>query len=179
MNTKNIKILIDAFYEGKTNPEEELLLQKYFNGNEIAQELLIEREIFLQLYEPNPTDVPDLLKSKLTNLIDSLDRKEKKKIRITKTKMIQWTSIAASIAILVSAGLYMNKLSFDEGNQTLSEKSEVATAMYSQISETEYAELKSALLLFSSNFSKGIEQLDEMNNNLEKTSDILNKTFKR
>ena len=58
MKTSEIKKLVEAFYNGETTIEEEKLLLSYFQGEDIAEELLKERDLFLDLYKSEPIDVP-------------------------------------------------------------------------------------------------------------------------
>lgn len=175
MKTNEIKKLIESFYDGKTSQSEELLLLNYFSNENVAEELLDEKEIFLQIYEPEAVDVPKSLEHKLEILIDELAEKESKKKSPTRYLML-WSSIAASIAIVFAVGIYVNNLSIQSDEALLSK--EQATTRTVSITDAEYLEAENAMRLLSNNFNKGMQQLDEMHLNLEKTNRILNETFK-
>lgn len=171
MKTDEIKKLLDAFYEGNTSPEEELLLKNYFNSSDVADELLDEKQIFLGFFEYSPISVPNSLESKLENLIDVLDKRNEKK-KLTLKNMVTWISVAASVAILISVGFYVNNGALRGDNQALVE------SVNSKMSAEEVVEVENALLLLAANFNKGLGQIDEVKGSFERTSDILNETFK-
>lgn len=171
MKTDEIKKLLDAFYEGNTSPEEELLLKNYFNSSDVANELLDEKEIFLGFFEHSPVVVPNALEAKLERLIDTLDKENKKK-KLTVKNMVTWLSVAASVAILISVGFHLNKGAIQGDNQALVE------SVNSKMSEKEVVEVENALLLLAANFNKGLGQIDEVKGNFDRTSNILNETFK-
>lgn len=175
MKTNEIKKLIESFYDGTTSQREELLLLNYFSNEDVAEELLDEKEMFLQLYEPEEVDVPKSLALKLDSLIDDLAENETKKKAPTR-HLLLWSSIAASIAILLAVGMYVNNLSIT-GNDSLLANEQQTTNTVS-VTDAEYLEAENAMRLLSANFNKGMQQLDEMHLNLEKTNKILNETFK-
>lgn len=176
MNINEIKKLIESFYAGETSLSEELLLFNYFSNENVAEELVEEKEMFLQLYEPDPVDVPKSLAHNLESLIDELAEKEPKKKSPAK-RIVLWSSVAASIAIVVSAGIYMNNLSIQGDNSMLVNKQQGNNSQ--EVTDAEYMEAENAMRLLSYNFNKGMQQLDDMHENLEKTNRILNETFKK
>lgn len=112
-------------------------------------------------------NVPADLEAKLSNLIDSLDAKEKRSKR-----NIFWISgIAASMVILFSIGFfYHSENTYDTPittNHIIIENPEEASI-----------EAKKALMKVAVNFNKGMEQLNLLSDNLQKTNNILNKTLK-
>jgi len=178
MNANDIKRLIEAFYNGETTAEEENLLLNYFRGEDVAEELLGERDLFLNLYKSEPVNVPEDLGMKLENLIDELAEKETVKVSLkpqqSKRNMLKWAgSIAAGIAILVTAGLIFNKQ--DTATVVPTAKTETVT----EEDEEKIKEAQDALMLLSTKFNKGMDQLASASANLDKTNDILNKTFNR
>ena len=119
----------------------------------------------------NEIDVPDGLGLKLETLIDRLDKEEMHSKRKAKQIRLQIGSIAASIVILISIGLYIN----------LSGKIKIfAVSQTETINDPEvaYREAERALALVSENFNKGLEQLAIVSNEMEKTNKTLEKTFK-
>lgn len=171
MNIDDIKKLLESFYEAKTSPEEELLLLNYFNSTDIADELIAEREVFLGFYESEALNIPSNLESKLTQLIDEQSKINSKPKQRTQL-FLKWASIAACFALLVSSVFYFNNVSLQGDNQALIDNID-------DMSKEQYIEMENALRLFSSNFDKGLKQLDDVRENLEKTNDILNDTFKK
>ena len=179
MTVEKIKKLIELYYNGETNCDEELLLSNYFKGTEVAEELNDEKEVFLQLYEKDEIVVPSSLATTLNSLIDSLGKSEEKKKR--PAKVMLWAGIAASVAIVISAGIYLNTPTF-KGNYsgiTAEEQSSGSNDHIArqQFTEAEYIQAEDAMLLLAANFSKGMEQLDDVNDKLEEANHILNGIF--
>jgi len=178
MSTDNIKKQIEAFYNGETTPEEEQILFGYFSGKDVAEELFDEKKLFLKMYEAADfPDVPPMLASKLSNLIDELSLKEEVKAvtiqpQQNKRKLWLWagSAAAAGIALLVSVGI-----SFNDKPSIIDTQTATITAEDQQ----KIKEAQEALLLLSSNFNKGMDQLAVVSQNLDKTNDILTKTLKR
>ena len=114
-------------------------------------------------------EVPAYLETKLSNLIDRLAASEK---RSKRNAHIFWISgIAASVAILFLIGFFY---SHKNAPDTL------ITSNHIIIDDPEIGsiEAQKALLLIAVNFNKGVEQLNLLSDNLQKTNDILNKTLK-
>jgi len=171
MDTGEIKKLIEAFYNGETSAEEEQILFDYFDGENVAEELLDERKIFLQMNEKDNIDIPSGLEARLDSLIDELARAEETKKQPKKKQLWAWAgSVAAGIALLIFAGIHFSK----EQNPVIPTVTVAETEDQQKIEEAQ-----KALLLLSSNFNKGVDQLSLVSTNLDKANDILNKTFNR
>ena len=113
-------------------------------------------------------NIPVDLESKLSDLIDSLEAKEKRSKRT-----VFWISgMVASMILLFSIGFFHNaETTFDTpiaSNHIIIEDPEIASI-----------EAQKALMKIAVNFNKGIEQLNLLSDNLQKTNEILNKTFKQ
>lgn len=93
MSTEDIKKLIAAFYNGETSIEEEKLLYRYFNSDDVAEELICEKEYFLQIQNIGQTPIPIGFTDKIDELFDNLERKEKSRKKL-------WISIASAAAIV-------------------------------------------------------------------------------
>lgn len=186
MKTNDIKILLEAFYNGETNADEERLLMEYFKGEDVAEELKDDQTIFLAMYEAESVDVPLSLESKLNSLVDELSEKEnqetvKVEIRPQTNRRAMWAwigSAAAGVAILISAGLF-----FGKSTTSIPDEPVVAHAQPDQeLSEADkqaVKEAEEALILLSSKFNKGVNQLALVSSNIDKTNEILNKAFNR
>ncbi|MDH6307678.1 hypothetical protein M2451_000127 [Dysgonomonas sp. PFB1-18] len=170
MDTNEIKILLEAFYNGETSQAEEQKLLDYFNSDNVAEELFQEKELFLKLNEPDTINYPQELEFKLNNLIDDLARKESVKPAQNKQKLWLWAgSAAAGVALLISAGLYINNKTEEVTNTDIT-----AAAPEDRL---KMEEAREALILLSSNFNKGVSQLEIISENIDKTHEILNKTI--
>ena len=87
--------LIERFFEGQTSNEEEQELYAYFSGKNVPEHLLPYREVFAY-FETG-------IKEEESNH-QITDRKINKSPRNNKMKI--WASIAASLLILISFGIY-------------------------------------------------------------------------
>jgi len=119
----------------------------------------------------NKIDVPAGLESRLEILIDRLDKEEMQSKRKAKQVRLWAGGIAASIVALISVGLYIN--SSDKMN--ISNASQTATINDPEVA---YREAERALVLVSQNFNKGLAQLAMVSDEIEKTNNTLDKTFK-
>ena len=175
MSNNDIKKLIDAFYNGETNKEEEQTLRNYFNSNDVTDELQNEKTLFLQLYENDALEVPPTLEKKLSKTIDRLERQEKEQFirrKTLKKLWIQAVSVAAGVALLISIGLFSNREKIENHVDT-------AFTQLSDEDQQKIREAEEALLLLSSAFSKGIEQMAVVSANLDKAITILNNSINR
>lgn len=162
MDTKDINKLLNSFYEGQTSQEEEKVLYKFFTEDNISEDMASEKHIFLKFYSEQQNDIPPHLEEKLSSLIDSLDKEEHHKLRpsvglpIEKTdKSWRWViSIAASILIIISAGIFTYL-----GNNN---KTPMLVDTYSN-PEDAYIETQKTLLLVSNKLNKGIKQVEKVN----------------
>lgn len=182
MKTDEIKIMLDAFYNGETTAEEEQILLKYFRREDVAEELLDEKEVFLAMYKAEPVNVSPALSSKLESLIDELaledEQRVEPKTQHTRKHLLRWVgSAAACIAMLISATFYFNNKP-DVGDGTTAPDQQ-AIENLSEADKKALKEAEDALILLSSNFNKGVNQLELVSSSLDKSSEILNKTLNR
>ena len=187
MKTDDIKILLEAFYNGETNADEERLLMEYFKGEDVAEELKDEQAIFLAMYEAEPVDVPLSLELKLSSLVNELSEKESKETEKVEMKpqtnrRIMWTwigSAAAGVAILISAGIFFSKSTTTIPGEPVVAQQQPGQPEMSEADKKALKEAEEALILLSSKFNKGVNQLAVVSSNIDKTNEILNKTFNR
>lgn len=181
MDINRIKILLQDFYDGETSPEEEKILSDYFKSERVADELAQEKEIFLHLYNSeNTIDVPPTLEVKLENLIDGLANEQKKiETKPKSRKLVIWIgSVAASVAILLSVGLYF-KENQHETVILVQKENQIKDNKVTTSEEASIEEAQKALVLLAQNFNKGVNQINRVSENIEKTNKILDKTFNR
>jgi len=112
-------------------------------------------------------DVPVDLEAKLSSLIDSLEAKEKR----SKRNLFWLSGIAASMVILFSIGLF-------HYSENTYETPIASNHIIIENPEEAIEEAKNALIKVAVNFNKGMEQLNLLSDNLQKTNYILNKTIK-
>ncbi len=108
MDYKEIKILLDSYYNGETSLEEEKLIHEFFKGDNIPLELMKEKELFESYQKIKIESNPD---HKLNNeLIGLIEQKWEKSTKGKFRKVIKWSmSAAASIAVMLSIYFYYNQ----------------------------------------------------------------------
>lgn len=173
MKTDEIKKILEDFYNGETNAAEEQALFDYFDSDNIAEELIDEKKVFLELYNTTPVGVPSGLENRLDSLIDKLSAEEEKKVSRNRKQLWIWIgSVAATIALLFSATHYINNRS-KEGQGLAIEN------IKTNEDEKALEEAQKALILLSTNYNKGVSQLSMASASINKTTEILNKTLKQ
>ena len=118
----------------------------------------------------NQIEVPGDLEAKLSKLIDRLDAEEKRSKR--NVNLYRISGIAACVAVLLSIGFFYSPKNTPDNTLTANNHIVITDP------ETASIEAEKALILVATNFNKGMKQLDILTENLEKTHNILNKTFK-
>lgn len=167
MDIKDIESLLHSFYEGETSKEEEKILSDFFETESIPKDMEDERRIFLKLYSAQQNNVPAHLEEKLNTLIDNLAEEESHKtshiVLPTRhlTKPVRWAmSIAASVLIILSAGIFAHFGNNGNNNEMLVDT-------YSSPEEA-YLETQKTLLLVSGKLNKGIKQIEKVNDIIDK-----------
>jgi len=100
MNTDEIKKMLDKYFMAKTSTEEEVKLAEYFNNQEIDSDLLPYASLFRYFSHEKQTKAPENAGKKLFEL-------QKKSAK--KRNIINWSSIAATLLIVLTIGVYFNK----------------------------------------------------------------------
>jgi hypothetical protein len=118
-------------------------------------------------------EVPENLASKLETLIDELSEKESKTKRRTARIQLWAASVAASVVLCISAGLF-----FHSGKEVNSPFTAQSTDTLTD-PEQAYAEAEKALVMVSLNFNKGLDQMAMAMNEIEKSNKKLNEILKR
>ena len=142
MDVNEIRKLLEHFYDGQTNEEEERILKHYFNSEKIVPELEKEKAFFCQL------SMYDGLEQRISSHIDSLAAKEK----TIRKAPIRWIAgIAASILIIVFAGLYLGNNRTDPFYQDTYATPEEA-----------YPATEKAITLLASKINKGLKSVEKI-----------------
>ena len=72
-----IKNLLNAYYEGKTNTAEEKRLYKFFSQTDVPQELSADKKLFLSLSSLQETpEIPSGLESRIASCVDGWEQEE-------------------------------------------------------------------------------------------------------
>lgn len=184
MKVNEIEKLLARYYDGTTSEAEEKELKRFFAEEDVPAHLLAEKEIFAQLAgceassrndeteaPPSPT-IPKGLESRINSLIDEWDTHERQVQKVKKhthTLRLQWIgSIAASLLILFSVGMYLYKPYTPPTPQDTCATPEEA-----------YAQAQRALIMLSSNLNKGIEKVETVQETTEKIQENVNEQLNR
>jgi len=173
MKEEEVKKLLESFYNGYTTIEEEEILMHFFATEDVPEELLPDKEFFIQLiHKEKDENIPVGFENKLDNLIDEWSEKDVIKYNIGKkksnrTSWIWFGGIAASLLLLFSIWTFTD----DEQSYR---SSRVDT--YSN-PEDAYKETEKVLLLIAENLNKSLEQVETVQNEMENVDNILIKQF--
>jgi len=166
MEIFEIEKLIADFYEGKTSVDQEKELMHFFETQEVPPHLLADKELFQEMYSScNEIEVPPHLEQKLSILIDSWEKKEKRVKPHQEKRIINWhwvSGVAAGLFLILSIGLYTH----------IEWQEPVLTDTYSN-PEDAYKEAQNALLLVSNNLNKGVSKLENAQKDMRKVNKIL------
>jgi hypothetical protein len=148
MDLKEVKIILSRYYEGLTTEEEESALAEYFAGDDVAEELYIDREWFRHsgdIKVPEPGEDFSVRLSAVAKPDNSFSYR--KSIRV-----IRYSRIAATIALLISGYLIAQNI-FSKPAYMKDTYSDPQMAM---------AEVQRVLAEVSLNMKKGAEGLPEL-----------------
>lgn len=148
-NNDKLSVLLSHFYEAQTSEQEEERLKQIIAVSSASDEELTaeEKEFFSQMFPPEGFE------QRMAEHIDSLTKERKRKARIVDMRRGKWIAgIAASVAIVVSVGLYLNR----------QDSESIYTDTYNSPEEA-YQETKYALSMFSNTLNKGYAKLEEIN----------------
>ncbi len=130
MESVKIKKILDAYFEGTTNLEEEKALQNYFNNGKVADDLVQYQPIFAGL---------KAAKEERSNKAFTLPKSKPKIIKK------QWYSAAAILVVAFGIGSFY----FSQPHYSQEERDALAA----------FEKSKNAMMLLSENLNKGAEQL--------------------
>lgn len=172
MKVNEIEKLLIRYYDGETTEAEEKELKRFFTQEEVPAHLLAEKELFIQFEKLSAPATPKGLEDRLDGLIDQWDTHDRRTTSIkkhTRTIRMQWiASIAASVLILFSVGLYLYKPYERPVPQDTCATPEEA-----------YAEAQKALLILSSTLNKGIKQVEVVQETTEKIHENVTEQLNR
>ncbi|CAM1343614.1 hypothetical protein [Tenacibaculum amylolyticum] len=141
MELANIEKLLEKYLEAETSLQEEQTLRMYFTSGNVASHLEEYAMLFGYFKESQSEIYTKTIKLKPEN---------------KRKKNFKWLSVAASLALLVSA--YVGKIEYDKYQQKLY-----------------FAQVKEALQMVSLNLNKGNDALYAVSNNLNKGTEAVAK----
>jgi len=101
LSTDNIEEILRKYFDGKTSVEEERLLKDYYARDKNSDSSSVDQSLFLFLNQDTNSFVNN-------DLLWTSIREEEKKHQNRKKIIYQITSIAASVIIVLSIGLWYN-----------------------------------------------------------------------
>lgn len=172
MDKDKIKELLGRFFDGTTTREEEELLIRYFDQEDIPEEWSNEKQMFQQLATIRHTQVPipSGLEERLGKQIDVWAEREKKSVHppLLHHRRIWWsTSIAACLLLAGSISLKILQPAKD---------TPLPPDLTPQMALTE---TERALYLFSSTLNKGVKQMTIAQQTTQRVQENINQTLNR
>lgn len=141
MELANIEKLLEKYLEAETSLQEEQILRDYFTSGKVAPHLE-EYTMLFGYFQKSQSE--------------SYTKTIKLKPETKKKKNFKWLSVAASLALLVSA--YVGKVEYDKYKRD----------MY-------FAQVKETLQMISSSLNKGNDALYAVSDNLNKGTEAVAK----
>lgn len=166
MDTRQIQILLEKYFEGLTSLSEEALLYNYFSGDVIAEELLPYREQFRLLQagrEPLPVDMA--FDERLAGLLVD-DATLELPVPVRRIRLFPRLAAAAAIALLIGSSVLMVVQQRSGRNKDTFSDPQLA-----------YLEAQKTLLYVSKTMNKGMEPLKNVSKINEGTGHL--KTLKK
>lgn len=154
MKEDTIRHLLEKYYNGETDVNEEKILEDYFMHDEVSAEFSVDKEVFCRLAEIKENDEPTVPEGMDKRISDNIDMWEKqgkadKPRYYTLYKYV--SGIAAAVVILIGISVFMPK------NQ---EDSAVMQDTFDNPQEA-YMATENALQLFAEAFNKGDAQIEK------------------
>lgn len=155
MDLKQIKFLLEKYYNGESTLGEEKILLKYFKSDNISNEFIADKDIFL--YNLDEKHKIDSLPDYSNEIWDAIQLNNKETIqkqpKISSYRILQ---IAAGIAILL-ASYFLSKDHLNTQTKT------IQFADTYDNPEDAYIETKKTLLYVSQLLNSGTEHLEPIN----------------
>jgi hypothetical protein len=164
MNSEEIRLLLERYYDGDSTNEEEQLLKDFFNRTDIPEDLHSDRDIFR--YYLHPAVIPEPTSDFENRIISALDSLDQRSESLRRRKIFGiLTGIAAVMLIL--AGTYFFFVQKSEPRDTYSDP------------EIAYAETMRILYDVSGRLNHGtkaLEQIGELRNETQKSLTTINRS---
>jgi hypothetical protein len=153
MNTTEIEVLLEKFFEGNTTLQEEKLLRDFFLNQDVPAHLKSHRTLFAGFVNEQQEEIKDMdFERRLTEILSSDHPTPVVQLHPNRKRLLFISSIAASILLL--AGLFFtfqNDLKKETYTQTGNPGTEIA-----------YADASEALLMVSGNLNNGLKQIEKL-----------------
>lgn len=157
MKEDTIRHLLEKYYNGETDVNEEKILEDYFMHDEVSAEFSVDKEVFCRLAEIKENDeptVPEGMDKRISDNIDMWEKQSKANKPRYYTLYKYVSGIAAAAVILICISVFMPK------NQ---DDSAVMQDTFDNPQEA-YMATENALQLFAEAFNKGDAQIEKARN---------------
>lgn len=108
MEKKQITGLLQKYYDGMSNPEEEKRLLDFFRGDDVPEEFDVDRRHLLALSDMQNEDI-EVPKDLEYNILSRLAVEQSKSGRLKSRMLFTLTSVAAGLALVASTFLFLNR----------------------------------------------------------------------
>ncbi len=161
MDLKEIKALLEKFYNGDTSLEEEKILREYFSNEVINDELRADKDIFLyQVQEEKSNQIIPDISDEIWNNLNSNDNSQK-----DKSLTYVLLRIAAGLVILIGSYLLLN-------NQVFKKQQTIQFTDTYENPEQAYEQAKQTLLYVSAMLNNGANHLEPIQKINEGTKEL-------
>jgi len=152
MDLKKIKTLLEKYYNGESSREEEEILRVYFQGDDVSNEFIADKDIFMFNSQESSeiNSLPDLSNEIWENIKNQESIIEQKKSRSLNYMMLR---VAAGFAILFSSYFLLK-------NQIFNESQTIQYTDTFENPEQAYLETKKTLLYVSQLLNSGTDHLE-------------------
>ena len=162
---KDIRLLLEKFYDGTTTAMEEAVLKEYFDSVEsLPEDLEADRAVFQTLDEAEDEvmdliEVPESLTAELSAMIDA----ETERTVIKNSFRRQWlriAGVAACVCVAVTLGMFVFKS--NNGIDSSLERVMLEHAYIPETEEAAIAEASRALMLMSEKLSMADARMENV-----------------
>ena len=112
MKEDTIRHLLEKYYNGETDVNEEKILEDYFMHDEVSAEFSVDKGVFCRLAEIKENDeptVPEGMEKRISDNIDMWEKQSKADKPRYYTLYKYVSGIAAAVVILIGISVFMPK----------------------------------------------------------------------
>jgi hypothetical protein len=158
----DIEQLLKKFYDGTSTPEEERFLKEYFQNEQTVDERWNTERLLFQRLCDEEIEVPPGVSGRLEKAIERMTAPQH--VQLRKKAILYWISSAAAV-ILICTGLFFTVR--DSAQPTLADTFDDPTEAAIVAGQ--------ALAFMSSQLNRGLEQVADAGQEVEKVNQLLNK----
>jgi hypothetical protein len=159
---ENIKALLDKYFDGESSLEEEVILKKYFTGEQVDARLKSYTPLF-QFF----THEKELTMTK------TVDLKTVSNLKILRGGNNMWR-MAAAVAVLIVGCFFIYKQFETPAKKQVAHKAKMIILDENSDPEMALAEVNKALMLVSKKMKKGQEETEESLMKVQKATHKMN-----